>query len=461
MADLAEGRGKNLDAGRPIAPREKAISEPLHPRLTKGAEPSLPPHPAGDSPPAAPAADDPLLRPAWEDAPDETDADRLDRRPVSRPMGRHGADVWAQADAMRDVLAPLCDATDALARLDAGAAAAPAQVREGLVARMAYTEAAGWLACAHTWVHPLDLALRDLGLTGTYAVAATGGGARVMPQTFAGPGRTDWDFSPLDTVAEADRALAEALALARLLRRLAGARGKGSFGSAADAAASLAPFVAGPLDPDRFAAWQAGHVVPVAPSRRFGRRGEGGPPPPPLLGLAQAAQAWMAGDITAAPTALAALLAAVDLCGHNGPARTVFVPVWAAWPAVGYGARDALPGLRSDAADRLVGRGRPVAWPVAFLHLVAESARTGQRELERLAIAAEKGRKLTAHCDRRSRLPAAVDALLRIPALTPKALAARLSVAPQTATALLRELQTTGFAREVTGRGSFRAFALA
>jgi DNA-binding IclR family transcriptional regulator len=62
--------------------------------------------------------------------------------------------------------------------------------------------------------------------------------------------------------------------------------------------------------------------------------------------------------------------------------------------------------------------------------------------------------------DKRSRLPDAIDALLRIPALTPKALATRLRIAPQTATALLRALQAKGMVTEVTGRGSFRAFAI-
>ena len=138
----------------------------------------------------------------------------------------------------------------------------------------------------------------------------------------------------------------------------------------------------------------------------------------------------------------------------------VFLPVWAAYPAVGFSGRDALPGLRSDAADRVAGRGRPVTWPLAFLHLVAESARMGLRELDRLEAAAEQGRGVVAGGDKRSRLPDALDALLRVPALTPKALAARLKVAPQTGTALLRALQGRGVVREVTGRGSFRAFAI-
>ena len=84
----------------------------------------------------------------------------------------------------------------------------------------------------------------------------------------------------------------------------------------------------------------------------------------------------------------------------------------------------------------------------------------GLRELDRLEAAAEKGRGVVAGGDKRSRLPDALDALLRVPALTPKALAARLKVAPQTGTALLRELQGRGVVREVTGRGSFRAFAI-
>jgi hypothetical protein len=135
-------------------------------------------------------------------------------------------------------------------------------------------------------------------------------------------------------------------------------------------------------------------------------------------------------------------------------------PSGPAYPAAGFGDRDLLPTLRSDAADRLVGRDRPVAWPLVFLHLVAESARAGLRALDRLAAAAEKGRGLVTAVDKRSRLPDALAALLRAPVLTPKALAGELGIAPQTGTALLRALQAKGVVREVTGRGSFRAFAV-
>ena len=58
--------------------------------------------------------------------------------------------------------------------------------------------------------------------------------------------------------------------------------------------------------------------------------------------------------------------------------------------------------------------------------------------------------------DRRSRLPKALDAALRTPALTSTILASRLNMAPQTATDLL----AAGVVRKVTGRKHFRAFAM-
>jgi hypothetical protein len=431
-----------------------------------------------------PDAPDPLLLPAWEESSDETDADRPGARPRwgtrptdTRPATRRD-DAWPAGEDLVGLLSPLCDAADALARLDARAAAAPDTMRDGLVARMALAEAAGWLAHAHAWVHPLDLALRDAGLTGSTAVAAAGRGHLALPQTFAGrrtdagghtdasgrsdaDGRSDWDHQTVDAVADGDRALADALALAQALRRLAGARGAKPFTTAADAEAMLGGFGAGPLDAMRFVEWRETFAPAPVPRRRFGsREGQGGPKPPALLRAAQAAAAWMEAGIADDPTPLQAVLAAIALLAGGGPAATVCVPVWAAYPAVGFGDRAALPTLRSDAADRLIDRDQPVTWPLAFLHLVAESARMGLRTLDRLEAAAAQGKGLAAAADKRSRLPDAVDALLRAPVLTPKALAARLGIASQTGTALLRALAAKGLVREVTGRGSFRAFAV-
>jgi HTH DNA binding domain len=410
---------------------------------------------ATDTPFAGAEEPDDWLRPAWEDTPDETDVDLAPRRVVPRP----GA-VAPLADADPLLLATLADASDALAQLDARLAAAEDTVRLGLLARLALTEAAGWLTHRHAWVHPLDLVLRDAGLTAPAALAAFGAGARALPHTMAQPtGRLAWDDPPLDTLPDTDQGIADALALARLLRRLPGA-GPHPVGNPAAVADTLRAFGARPLDRDRLASWWDAHAPRPVPRRRVGVRHAGGAPMPALLAGARVAQAWMASGITDPPEPAQALLVGFGWLVRRSPARRVFVPLWSAYPAIGFGDRDALPTLRSDAADRLGAAGGRVTWPAAGLALIAESARAGLRELDRLEAAAANDRVALAGTDRRSRLPATLNALVRTPALTPKALAAGLQIAPQTATALLRDLQGRGVVKEVTGRGRFRAFAV-
>jgi hypothetical protein len=411
--------------------------------------------------PEALDASDPWLRPAWEDSPDETDADRGHRRPMARSAHPGGAaDGDATEVELAALLAPLSDAADALGRLDARAAVATEAIREGLIARMAFAEAAGILAHAHAWVHPLDLCLRDLGLTGSVPLTVTGSGRRVLPQTFSAGGAKDWTDPSFDRMAGGDRIVADVIALARALRQLPGGGATTLFGSAIAAAEALGALGAGWLDPALFAAWWRAHGQMPAPPRGRREAGDGPPSRPPLLAAARAAEAWFEASLTTRPAPHLALFSAAALLARSGPTRAVFLPVWAAYPAVGFGERDALPSLRTDAASRVAARGRPVRWPLVFLYLVAESARAASRELDRLEAAAGNGRGAIARCDKRARLPDALEALLRVPVLTPKALAARLKVAPQTATALLRALQGRGVVREVTGRGSFRAFAL-
>jgi hypothetical protein len=360
------------------------------------------------------------------------------------------------------LLVPLCAATDALARLDARTEAAATAIREGLIARLVYLEAAGFLAHAHAWAHPLDLALRERGLTAGAALAAAGAADRALPQTVATTiVPRAWVDPPLDELATSDVALAKALALARALHWLAGKHGGTALSNATATAAMLQTHGASRLDPAEFAAWWDAVIPKLVVRRpRFGRRREAEAAPPPLLAAAHAAGSWMEAGLTEVPTPAQALLLSAAVLARAGVLRAACLPVWAAYPAVGFGDRTALPTLRSDAADRLVGWGVPVAWPLAFLHLVAESARMGLRELDRLEAAAEKGRALTVRADQRSRLPDAIESLLRHPALTPNALAAELRIARQTATALLRELQAKSLVREVTGRGRFRAFAI-
>src|ERR1700760_5078794 len=114
------------------------------------------------------------------------------------------------------------------------------RVRAGLLARMALAEAAGWLAHSHAWVHPLDLALREAGLTASTVLPFTGLGHRPLPQTFGGiQAPRGWSDPPFEQLADGDRSLAEALALSRTLQRLPAQRRVSRFADATAAAARL------------------------------------------------------------------------------------------------------------------------------------------------------------------------------------------------------------------------------
>jgi len=107
-----------------------------------------------------------------------------------------------EADA-HPLLSPLADAQDTLARLEATLATASAAAAEGLRARTAYREAAGWLAHSHTWVHPRDLALRDAGLTGSYTAADLAGRLAAELPTMTAHG-SEPDVVPADEMTRAD-----------------------------------------------------------------------------------------------------------------------------------------------------------------------------------------------------------------------------------------------------------------
>ncbi len=405
---------------------------------------------------------DPLLRPVWENTPDETDwgpmGAALKRR--NAPLG-HGSPAWLAEEAVSALLVPLCDAQDALARLDARAAAAPAPVREGLCARMAFAEAAGWLAHAHAWAHPLDIALRDLELTGSYSIAThVGRPMRDMPNTYVRRGTRAWEDQDAEGMMTGDQSVATALMLARQLVRLARTR-EDPFGSVASASAVLNQFGPEMLDSARFEQWRADIVRSAEPVPKASEvEGQGAHPLPPLLVAALAARRWMSGGIVDLPNPMQALFAAAGFLVGSGAFRVVIPPLWAAYPTVGQGDAGGLPRLRSDIAARFSSASTAPGWLTAFLNLLAEGARAAMRKLDQLLEVAERGRALIADCDRRSRLPAALDAVLRSAVLTPKGLAAELAIAPQTATALMRELRAAKLVTEITGRRSFRAFAI-
>ena len=102
---------------------------------------------------------------------------------------------------------------------------------------------------------------------------------------------------------------------------------------------------------------------------------------------------------------------------------------------------------------------RFAAWAAIRSPFVAAAAIVGLQELQRLRETEEKGRVLGPTA--RSRLPDALDAMLRAPVVTVSSLAKTLDVTPQAALGLLRQLMTAGIVREATGRAWWRAFALA
>src|SRR6185437_9545451 len=277
--------------------------------------------------------DDPWFRPVWADADDETSADLpAGPRSVSppappRPSHRPTGTVPFLNDAAR-LLAPLAQAADALARLDAAAAGATPAIRTGLIARLALREAAGWLARQGAWVHPADLALRALGLSGHYEIAAmTGSLERAMPHTATAPGawQVDADVSPWVLLSH-EEAVTRALALARLLPALP--HHHDPLADAATAARFLAPLGVRDLDPDRFAAWRRGFVVRTVQDRHR-------PEIPALLRAGLAAASWMESGIVDEPDALAALAIAALLLARWGTLRVMPLPFWTAWPMRG------------------------------------------------------------------------------------------------------------------------------
>jgi HTH DNA binding domain len=172
--------------------------------------------------------------------------------------------------------------------------------------------------------------------------------------------------------------------------------------------------------------------------------------------------AWRArwfGKSPAAPALLiAALAAGAAWSGARGILRTIALPFWSAAPALAAGDPDSLPRLRSDATTRA--HPANAAWPGVFLILVAEAARAGLQEVDRLQRAAAAGAVQTQGIDPRGRLADAIDFVLREPAVTAKSLARYLRITPQAALRLLHALAKAGVVRETTGRRSFRAFAV-
>lgn len=356
--------------------------------------------------------DDHLFRPPWE----SDDASALD--PPGRPRVQKRP---TEPDYDHPLLTPLARAQDALARLEAKAEMASPAVAEGLRARMSYLEAAGWLRCAHVGIHPWDLALRETGVTGSYAAAAFGDRLRgELPSTVAQEGQIE--------VPPSDILVNNALRLAGLWRRIADLRTWRPLADAEAVRETLQSLGCRVSDETVIADWLAGvHMR---------ERG------PILIRAGRAVLAWMCQPGVKERDPDGVFLAACLWREKTGRAP-VPLPFWSA------------PELYHYRLDLRVG----VDWMAQFLECVTAAALIGLRELVRL-LEAEKKRGIIASTAR-SRLPDALDTVLRVPIVTVDSLAKALHVTPRAALGLLQQLIATGIVREATGRASWRAFALA
>jgi hypothetical protein len=297
----------------------------------------------------------------------------LPRRPPVRPVApASAADGLVGAD-LPALLGPLTEAQDALARLDAMVATAPEPIREGLIARVAFREAAGWLATAGCWVHPRDLALRAAHLIGPTELPNTAG--------------HHWEDMDSTTRLLAEGHVATALALARFLRHLV--RQPRLLADPDAALAALAPLT-GAADPSRFAAWRV--------------RWSGQSPTPALLTVVLAAADWMEAGITDCPSPLAALAAGAALLAAAGILHAIPPPLLGRRP----GTRCRRSGPPAAAPERRHGAGLP-GWSTRLARGLRDA---GGRSCPfrpagtRQAAARRRGRRRPDHGDRSAR-PAA------------------------------------------------------
>jgi hypothetical protein len=345
-----------------------------------------------------------------------SDDDSADFPPAQRRLPAGNTDT-------HPLLVPLADAADVIARLEASAAAASPAVAEGLRARVAYREAAGWLAHAHTWIHPRDLALREAGLTGSYAVAALAGRLDATLPTMTKGGSAP-------EVVPSDQMVGAALRLARLWRRLAEHR---TWRPVADVAA-----VRGTLDS---LGWPAtvddAAVDDWLTATRWRDQG------PALIRAGRGARNWINRQSHTDPLAMDGLFLAACLWRENGFGRDIALLFWSA------------PTQLHHRLALRVG----TAWLAGFLACISAAARAARDELAGLQRAETAGASLARTA--RSQLPRSLDHVLRTPVVTARGLADHLAISPQAALGLLRHLTAAGVIHEATGRAAWRAFTTA
>ena len=355
------------------------------------------------------------FRPTWETE------DELDPPGPPRPRKQPAA-----PDYTHPLLTPLARAQDAMARLEAKAEMASDAVVEGLRSRLSHLEAAGWLSCAHTWIHPLDLALREDGGMLSFGAAARGNRlSTVLPATLAQHG--DLDHVVETGAIGLDTAANRALNFARNWRRLAELRTWQPLADAEAVQNTLKLLGFGPVEPKIIEDWLAGV---------YGR--EQGPE---LIRAGRAAFDWMCQPGVKEKDPDGMFLGVCLWCDKNRNAL-IPLPFWSA----------------PEQYHHRLGLKFGLDWMAQFLECVTAAAQIGLRELARLLEAEKK--RMDIGSTARSRLPDAFEEVLRSPVVTANSLAKALHVTPRAALGLLQQLSAAGIVWEATGRASWRVYVL-
>jgi hypothetical protein len=322
------------------------------------------------------------------------------------------------------LLVPLASAQEAVTRLDALASMGSPDVVEGLRARMAFREAAGLLAYAHVWVHPLDLALRASHHTSSYASASLKGDLRpALPNTMTGGYRPD--SVPDDTMVD------QALRYAGLWRRLGDLT---TWFAGVDGDLPVLEETLGKLG------W---HGELDENIRNWVERVRKAAPFPALLQAGWAGRSWgnLPGNLPDLTPDGAFLATAV--WKKKGQGRSIPLPFWSA------------PNTLHNRLSVKTG----IDWSVAWLDVVERAAKLGLDELHKLRFVEAQIEEIPAKT-KRAKLPVALRFAIRQPIFTASSLARHAKITAPAASALVNQLEEAGLIREATKRRSWRAFVL-
>ncbi len=301
---------------------------------------------------------------------------------------------------------------------------ASSDVLEGVIARMAYKEASGWLATNHVWVHEADLALAENHHTmSVSSLLVTGKDLRLsLPNTFSA--------ARDNALIPDDRYIDFALRLARYWRRLAEQKTWLDL-------SSMTPVQE--VIEDLNGRCQV-HVDDLEDWLGDARRRSIGTPP--LLRAAAACRWWLNLPGATDELSIDGVFLGALVWRERAGKRVISLPFWTA------------PSSEIHALGKLTG----VKWTAGFLACVTQAARTAIFEAERLAIAERRafGTKVT----KRSSMSEALAFAVKSPVLTALRLAEALKISRQASSALIRRLVDDKIIREITGRDSWRAYTL-